>query len=232
MIAIISDIHGNLEALEAVLSDIHACGADDVYCLGDIVGHGPNPCECIDVVATSCSKSILGDCEAMLWDKPPIDSEIFDRIVQRTRQQLAAGPGSSDARWEFLWSLPTSFAEEDILFVHGSPREPTREYVFPEDCYNSRKMDSLFDSFQAVCFTGHTHLPGVFPDLDNFRTPEELGFEYNLGDHKAIVNVGSVGQPRDGDLRACYVLLNDRRVTFRRVEYDMAKMRRKLDRDQ
>jgi diadenosine tetraphosphatase ApaH/serine/threonine PP2A family protein phosphatase len=151
---------------------------------------------------------------------------VFGEMAERTRHQLESGPEGADPRWEFLWSLRPSFKEEGVLFVHGSPREPTHEYVFPEDCYNARKLDSLFDKIESVCFSGHTHLPGVFPYLDGFLRPEELAFEYELGELKTIVNVGSVGQPRDGDPRACYVLLDNRRVTFRRVEYDI---RRTLD---
>ncbi|HEX5103162.1 MAG TPA: metallophosphoesterase family protein [Pirellulaceae bacterium] len=229
MIAIISDIHGNLEALEAVLADIAQCGAEQTYCLGDIVGYGPNPCECLDIVATRCSKSILGDHEAALWSEyPAARSEALAEVAERTRGQLEHGPGGADARWEFLWSLRPSFKERGMLFVHGSPREPTHEYVFPEDCYNTRKLDAIFDNIEWLCFSGHTHLPGVFPYLDGFLRPEELAFEYELGELKSIVNVGSVGQPRDGDLRACYVLLDDRRVWFRRVEYDWKKTQRKL----
>ncbi len=95
------------------------------------------------------------------------------------------------------------------MFVHGSAREPTNEYVFPEDVYNQRKMQTLFDRIPLYCFQGHTHIPGVFTMSGDFLSPEEFDFEYQLGSEKVMVNVGSVGQPRDGDPRACYTILTD-----------------------
>jgi diadenosine tetraphosphatase ApaH/serine/threonine PP2A family protein phosphatase len=107
------------------------------------------------------------------------------------------------------------------MFVHGSVRNPINEYVFPEDAYNTRKMEKLFSMIQRVCFQGHTHVPGVFTSDMTFRRPEEIGFKYDLGSEKAMVNVGSIGQPRDGDWRSCYVISDESSIQFRRVEYDV-----------
>ena len=96
-----------------------------------------------------------------------------------------------------------------FLFVHGSPRNPLSEYIFPEDIYNHRKMERLFQLVERYCFQGHTHVPGIFTESFQFFAPEEIDNEYTLGDGKVMVNVGSVGQPRDGDNRACYVILDD-----------------------
>jgi diadenosine tetraphosphatase ApaH/serine/threonine PP2A family protein phosphatase len=111
---------------------------------------------------------------------------------------------------------------------HGSPREPTNEYVFPEDVYNQRKMDNLFSRIEKYCFQGHTHIPGVFTSSMEFLTPEDCNYQYRMGDEKLMVNVGSVGQPRDGDTRACYVVLNDNTITFRRVEYPFSNTAEKI----
>jgi len=83
------------------------------------------------------------------------------------------------------------------------------EYIFPEDIYNHRKMERLFQLVERYCFQGHTHVPGVFTEGYQFYAPEEIDYEYTLGDGKLMINVGSVGQPRDGDNRACYVILDD-----------------------
>jgi diadenosine tetraphosphatase ApaH/serine/threonine PP2A family protein phosphatase len=117
------------------------------------------------------------------------------------------------------------------MFVHGSARNPLNEYVFPEDIYNQRKMERIFALVERFCFQGHTHIPGVFTEGLNFVSPEECDFVYPLVDSKALVNVGSVGQPRNGDARASYVILTDEdateaeagviRVEFQRVEYDL-----------
>ena len=108
-----------------------------------------------------------------------------------------------------------------MLFVHGSPRNPLNEYVFPEDTYNRRKMEKIFALLKRCSFQGHTHVPGVFTEDFRFFSPEEIDDRYTIGDEKLMINVGSVGQPRDGDPRSCYVILDDNVVNFRRVEYDI-----------
>jgi predicted phosphodiesterase len=114
------------------------------------------------------------------------------------------------------------------MFVHGSPREPTNEYVFPEDIYNYRKMEALFNLVPKYCFQGHTHIPGVFTSKLEFVTPEDCNYEYRLTHEKAMINVGSVGQPRDSDPRACYVILDGDHVIFRRVEYPIDVVANKI----
>ncbi|MGL4462553.1 MAG: metallophosphoesterase family protein, partial [Planctomycetia bacterium] len=102
------------------------------------------------------------------------------------------------------------------------------EYVFPEDIYNPRKMERIFQLVDRYCFQGHTHVPGVFTEDLNFHSPADLGYSYKLGEQKVLVNVGSVGQPRDGDRRACYVLLDGETLNYRRVEYDMETTIKKI----
>jgi diadenosine tetraphosphatase ApaH/serine/threonine PP2A family protein phosphatase len=126
-----------------------------------------------------------------------------------------------DAKNQLSELLPRMRREGEFLFVHGSARNPLNEYVFPEDVYNQRKMENLFDRFDQFSFQGHTHIPGVFTPSLEFFGPDECDHEYRFGDEKAMFNVGSVGQPRDGDPRACYVILTDESVVFRRVEYDV-----------
>ena len=102
------------------------------------------------------------------------------------------------------------------------------EYVFPEDIYNQRKMERIFALVEQYCFQGHTHIPGVFSERLSFVSPEEIEFRYELDSEKVLVNVGSVGQPRDGDPRACYVLLDGKTVHYRRVDYDFDKTAEKI----
>ncbi len=218
--ALISDIHSNLEALEAVLEDIHQQGISEVYCLGDILGYGPNPRECLEKVM-ELDVCILGNHdEAVLFD-PEGFNLVALRAIVWTRDQLKGRHGESAAAMrhqDFLGELPRIRTEGDFMFVHGSPREPTNEYVFEHDVYDGRKMEALFDRIERYCFQGHTHVPGVFTRRE-FFPPEECNFQYRLIDEKVMINVGSVGQPRDRDPRACYVVLIDGQVTFRRVEY-------------
>jgi len=155
------------------------------------------------------------------------------RAIYWTRDQLDGGNGTAsqvNARWDFLGELPRFLDEEEFKFVHGSPRDPTNEYVFPEYVYDTRKMEILFGKIDQYSFMGHTHLPGVFTTSCEFVSPEECDHCYQLGGAKVMVNVGSVGQPRDEDSRSCYVILDTdaMTVTFRRVEYDFESTARKI----
>ncbi|HEV8062683.1 MAG TPA: metallophosphoesterase family protein [Gemmataceae bacterium] len=237
MKAILSDIHGNLEALQAVLADASRQGAHEIYCLGDLVGYGPNPRECVDL-AMHWKLTLLGDFDhEVVQDAtgPGTTVSQATNFMAWARAQLNAPVPSNQQvaeRWAFLANLPRQLYEGALLFVHGSPRDPLNEYVFPEDIYNQRKMQRIFGLVEHCCFLGHTHVPGIFneqPSGDTFpyvfQSPEEFNYVSHLDDRKMICNVGSVGQPRDSDWRACYVLLDEDTIRFRRVEYDLGKAR-------
>jgi diadenosine tetraphosphatase ApaH/serine/threonine PP2A family protein phosphatase len=119
-----------------------------------------------------------------------------------------------------------------VLYVHGSPRNHLNEYVFPEDIYNERKMTGLGEKFGRLCFNGHTHVPGIFrergPGEWDFVSPEECKTGFPIDGRRVICNVGSVGQPRDGDWRACYILFDGAHIWFRRVAYDVETTIRKI----
>jgi predicted phosphodiesterase len=228
--AIISDIHGNMEALQAVLADIKSLGITEVYCLGDVVGYGPNPRECIDLVM-DCQLVLLGNHDQGAMFDPDGFNQSAERAIFWTRAQLesASEPRAvRERRWEFLSERPRSHRENGYLYVHGSARNPLNEYVFPEDVYNQRKMERIFALVERYCFQGHTHVPGIFTENMQFLSPEEIDFVYKLDGRKTLCNVGSVGQPRDGNWRACYVVLDNDVIRFRRVEYDWQKTRDKI----
>lgn len=219
--AIISDIHGNLTALKAVLDDIRQQGVDEIVCLGDVIGYGPNPKECLDriMLVDGC---ILGNHDqAALFDPDGFSSGAEKAIFWTRRQIEGSEDPDNPKRWNFLCELPRVLREGDFMFVHGSARSPLHEYVFPEDIYNAKKIERIFSLIQRYCFQGHTHAPGVFTEDFRFQRPDQVGYEYTLGEQKAMINVGSVGQPRDGDKRACYVILEGRTIRYRRVVYDI-----------
>jgi diadenosine tetraphosphatase ApaH/serine/threonine PP2A family protein phosphatase len=235
MIAIVSDIHGNLEALRAVLDDAERAGAEAVYCLGDLVGYGPNPRECLDL-ARGFRLTILGNHDQGALFDPAGFCPHAERAIFWTREQLESSPeprAARERRWEFLAERPRSHREGHCLFVHGSPRNPLNEYVFPDDVFNQHKMKRIFALVERYCFQGHTHVPGVFvedtaDDRYEFHKPEEIGHAHKLDGRKTLCNVGSVGQPRDGHPRACYVLFDGETVRWRRVEYDVDTTVRKI----
>ncbi|HMP79420.1 MAG TPA: metallophosphoesterase family protein [Pirellulaceae bacterium] len=231
--AIISDIHGNIEALEAVLSHLRQHGPDEIICLGDIIGYGPDPIACLDRVIDVSNLTILGNHDQAALFDPNGFNPVALRAIYWTRDQLEKDHRDveqSNRRWDFLGELPRRHDEGEMLFVHGSPRDPTNEYVFPEYIYDRDKMAALMQRFEKYCFQGHTHIPGVFTESGSFFTPDDIGHVFQLNSDKVMVNVGSVGQPRDEDPRACYVILDTdaRTVTFYRVEYDVAKTRNKI----
>lgn len=212
MFAVISDIHSNLEALTAVLADIEQRGVKRIVCLGDVIGYGPNPRECLDLIREKCHICIAGNHDHAVLYEPTNFNTAAERAAYWTRQMLESEPDRAkrNARWSFLGGLPVRAVEDDVLFVHASPRRPVNEYIFPEDVFtNPQKVIANFERLDTrLCFIGHTHQPGVFLDDPYFDPPHELPDSpyFVLDDERAIVNVGSVGQPRDRDSRASYVL--------------------------
>ena len=227
--AIISDIHSNLEAFDAVLSDIESQGITEIYCLGDLVGYGPNPIECIDRMRKIAKICLLGNHDQATLFDPEGFNNSAERAIFWTREQLENFQlPDADERWNFLNELPRIHREDDFMYVHGSSRNPLNEYVFQDDIYNERKMERLFAIIPKYSFQGHTHVPGVFTESREFFAPSDLGGRFTLGSKKAMVNVGSVGQPRDRDPRACYVVLEDMTLTFRRIEYPLDQTVQKI----
>ena len=225
--AIISDIHGNLAALDAVLEDIQGQNVDRIVCLGDVIGYGPNPCECLDRTM-EFDFCVLGNHDSSALFDPEGFNIAAEQAIFWTRDQLEVCEQGSDVsrqRMQFLCSLPRLVDEGNVLFVHGSPRGPTNEYVFPEDTQNIKKMEKLFSLVPHLCFQGHTHVPGVFTTDLRFVRPIDTGSGYGVSDRsqRLMINVGSVGQPRDGDPRSCYVVFDEEVVEFRRVAYDVER---------
>jgi diadenosine tetraphosphatase ApaH/serine/threonine PP2A family protein phosphatase len=239
--AVISDIHGNAEALKRVLDDIAARKIDRIVCLGDIVGYGPEPLECVDLVRQVCAFSLMGNHDfGVLYEPTNFNPGAQRRAAFWTRAQFDAEPDQAkrQERYEFLGKLRVRVVDAQpdqgagVLFVHGSPRRPVNEYIFPDDALNTPdKMESIFSRVDRLAMVGHTHVPGVFTDEPDFYPPSELGegasYRFSASE-KAIVNVGSVGQPRDLDPRASYAILHPDRVEFVRVPYNIDVTAKKI----
>lgn len=228
LLGLISDIHGNLAALKAVLEDMERRGAERIICLGDVVGYGPYPGECLDLVQR-CGCVLMGNHEEALLFGAENFNPRARRAIDWTRKHLEAS-GDEEVRrrrWQVLNNLQLHAQDGPFLFTHASPRQPTREYVMPRDARNAAMMREIFALIPQVCFVGHTHVPGVFLPDGTFTPPRLLwgGNWFIEAGQKALVNIGSVGQSRDGDKRACYVMLDtdpgSARVGFHRVEYDV-----------
>jgi diadenosine tetraphosphatase ApaH/serine/threonine PP2A family protein phosphatase len=237
VIAIISDIHSNLAALEAVLADIQARNIKQVLCLGDIVGYGPNPRECVDLCRPH-ELTLMGNHDEAIFQSRKTEEFNLraEMALEWTRDELARSnpPEGATARLDVLRNLKLTeertINETPLLLVHGSPRRPLREYIFPRDIRNPEKMRDIFSRFPRLCFVGHSHVPGIYPEDLTYTHPSELELLriYHFDENqKTVINVGSVGQPRDNDPRACYVTLTDEAdaVVFRRVKYDIERTR-------
>lgn len=228
-IAFVSDIHSNLEALTAVMNDIEAKRCTRIYCLGDLIGYGPSPNECIDIAMRSFTLIIKGNHDEAISYKIP---KRFKRLAAKaafwTRRRVKPGgkfPGANSKeqreRWAYLHDMLDLHRVGPWLLAHGSP-ESNLEYI--HDAVGALDVFDRLMGDSRLCFLGHTHVPGIFL-LDqgevHYIEPEE-GKRYAVNGHRAIVNVGSVGQPRDGDPRACWVLVReDGSFSFRRVAYDI-----------
>lgn len=222
MYAVISDIHGNLEGLEAVLADVPE-EVERVYCLGDVIGYGANPNECCDVVREKEMPTITGNHDLAVTDLDT-DLDWFNPVaaaaVRWTREQI------SEENAEFLRSRPRMMQTNETLFVHGSVRDPD-EYII-DGVTATENLAVLKSEYPNVrlCFFGHTHVKAVAPSPNGPATDTEA---LDLGsDGPYLVNPGSVGQPRDGDTFASYVLAEGTNVTYRFVEYDIEKAQAKI----
>jgi predicted phosphodiesterase len=225
-VAIVADIHANLEALGTVFDFLGSKGIRRIVCLGDIIGYGPNPRECLEMLF--CSEvAIMGNHEeavmfygedfnpkaraSLEWTKDELNSTAYERTKNYDL-------------WNFLGTMQQVVEDGDVMYTHGSPRVPTREYVVPADARNHDKMQGIFELIRRVCFIGHSHIPHIYTSDMRHASPESLGGAIDLrklGDRKILINTGSVGQPRDGDTRLSFVTFDGQVVRFHRLEYDM-----------
>jgi predicted phosphodiesterase len=233
-LAVISDLHSNREALEAVFDHIQKQDVEEIACLGDVIGYGPDPEFCVDLVRGHAAWCLMGNHdEALFRDASDFNSHARGAIEYTRRRMRPAWWSSSDkkARWGWLKGLPLKRREGRFLFVHGSPRNPVREYVLSTDgILNPDKLRAVFASFDTIAVAGHTHHPGLHDEDLRFHSlngAETTTLPLEEG-KKFFVNVGSTGQPRDGDKRACYAVIEDHQVTWHRVAYDFRATQEKI----
>ncbi len=213
--AIISDIHSNLEALQKALSIIDEKNVDEIICLGDVVGYGANPNECVEIVRSRCSSVVLGNHDAASLD--PSLAHDFNTIAKRAITWTAEH--LTDESRRFLSSLPLVERREQILFVHSSPDLPGEwEYVLDSD----DAISALRHFEEKLCFIGHTHIPGIFSQRGRAKSIS--------ADEKYIVNVGSIGQPRDGNPMLAFGFFDSSTWNYEliRSEYDIEKAAEKI----
>ncbi len=224
-IALISDVHANLEALAAVLADVDANDVEKIHFLGDAVGYGANPNEVIEVIMKRCSAKLIGNHDFSALGKLGIED--FNPFAQIAINYTASILSEKSLR--ALAEFELKFVEDDILYVHATPRDP-EEWNYCMTAGDASRQFNFFD--QSICFIGHSHKPAVYYRNGSGNVKAvQIGEPLQLReDCRHIVNVGSVGQPRDGDPRSCYVIFDSdaKKIEFRRVEYDVASAQEKM----
>jgi predicted phosphodiesterase len=226
MYAVISDIHGNLEALEAVLEDIPE-EVDAIYCLGDVIGYGASPNECCELIRERGIPVISGNHDLAVTD-PETDLAWFNPVaaqaVEWTRDQITADNAS------FLYSLPREMEHRGAFFVHGSVRDPDEYILNSATAGDNLSVLKHEHPETPICFFGHTHVKAIAP-FPQSQAPVGPSEPIDLSkDGPYLVNPGSVGQPRDGDVFASYVLAEGTEpdsertpsIAYRFVDYDLA----------
>ena len=235
MIAVLSDVHANLEALRAVIKDLGKRGATRMFFLGDIVGYGPDP-RCVLDFLKNFEFCLMGNHDRAVLTGPPKNfNPVAQRAVAWTRKQIHLSglrfrflrPGEYRRRteyWNFLRNLPTYKKMGEMFFAHDNPTNPgDDQYILKvEDAEAAFRKHPDVKAF----FIGHSHVPAIWRAGEKIKP--EFGRKYAF-EGQTIINVGSVGQPRDKDPRACYVLVDDG-FRFVRVEYDVNKTMEKIRR--
>lgn len=223
--AVISDIHGNVEALHAVLGDIDRRNVDGIVCLGDVVGYYPDPEMCVSIVRERAAHCIAGNHDYAAIGR--IDTRNFTYYafiaMEWTKENISVQSA------DFLRELPLSLELGGVFFTHSSPVKPEEwSYIFPDS------DDAIFEAFgglhHKVNFIGHTHWPSIMiQDNEKIVLHNEHSIKIN-GNYSYLINVGSVGQPRDSDPRSCYGIYDsgNGEYTEVRVPYDFTSTQKKI----
>lgn len=214
-IAVISDIHSNLHALEAVLTDIETEAPDEIWCLGDVVGYGPKPNECADIVRERAAVVLVGNHDLASIGK--LDTSDFGPLAAESAHWTERTLGEEQAAW--LRTLESAATREGLELYHGSPRDPVWEYVLSEEV----ALENLELTSAPIVLVGHSHI-ALALSWDGKRLDGGLahgGTELDTSGARWLINPGSVGQPRDSDARAAWLLIDieAERAAFRRVPY-------------
>ncbi|MGD0089050.1 MAG: metallophosphoesterase family protein [Planctomycetota bacterium] len=241
--ALMSDIHANLVALEAALADCAAQRVDEIVCLGDVCGYGPEPIECLDLIRSRCKWVLAGNHDVTLFMLVAVGFNKYAReAIQWQRNVLIPrwyDFGKKVRRWNWLAGLSPMRQDGKVLYVHASPRDPMMEYVEEGDFSDmgfgtSQKATEIFDKIESLSFCGHSHRPGVVTEDFLWVRPHLFpNLTYKLRPiGKTLVNIGSVGQPRDGNPHGCYVIHDEEEqtITFRRVAYDVKRAQERFKR--
>lgn len=219
-VAVLTDIHSNLPALESTLSAIEEAGVEQRWCLGDVVGYGAQPDQCAKLVSERCDLSLVGNHDLAVTGE--ISTEVFSASAAAAVEWTRAN--SAESTIEYLKMLKPQNTEHEVGLYHASPRDPVWEYVLAVD----QARECMEQQAARISLIGHSHVALWFSDGEGLPGADggaqaEDGKELDLSEHRWLLNPGSVGQPRDGDPRAAWVELDTGvwKATYHRVAYDI-----------
>jgi predicted phosphodiesterase len=222
-LAIISDVHSNLEALESVFAEIDRRGIKKVFFLGDAVGYGPNPNECVELICRRCEVALAGNHD---WGVLGLTEIRFFNSYAKAAIEWTKGVISDENRRRISdFPLTRQVKAESLFLVHSTPKDP-EEWHYLITLWDAEINFSYFSG--PLCFLGHTHRPSIIERLPSGELLAHSGSAEIRKGSRYIVNAGSVGQPRDGDPRACMVLVESSAVGIVRVDYDRREVERKM----
>ncbi|MBN2542993.1 metallophosphoesterase family protein [bacterium] len=213
LIALISDIHGNLEALEAARNIIEKIEPDKTICLGDVVGYGANPSECLQIIREMVSLCIAGNHDSAVAGLTHIDT--FTTYAKEAL--LWTIKRMTPEEKKYLSALPMVYEYRDFLFVHASPSEPGKWGYIQS---NHEAMAAFQALKNKICFVGHTHIPYVWVFMDEGFYPEESVVYRLESSKKYIVNIGSIGQPRDKNPKGSIMIFDTEQLTIKLIRFD------------
>jgi len=224
--AILSDVHSNLEAIEGVLEDVSKRKIEDILFLGDSVGYGPNPNECIEILVGRCKILLAGNHDWGVLGLTDVSyfNEYARAAIEWTKKILTEENG------KILRSFPVKkeVKEKNILLVHSTPKDP-EEWYYLLTLWDAEISFHYFEN--KFCFLGHSHQPFIIERLPSGELVTHKDTAPIGKTQRYIMNVGSVGQPRDGDPRACYAIVDDEKMEIVRVPYDVESVQMKMGRE-
>jgi predicted phosphodiesterase len=225
--AVISDVHANISALNQVLQDIDRNKIEDILFLGDAVGYGPDPNECIDLLTERCKVLLAGNHD---WGAVGLtDSTFFNEYARDALEWMKEVITERNKKILGLLPAREELVEGDILLVHSTPKEP-EAWHYLLTLWDADINFHYFDN--KFCVLGHSHQPFIIEKVPSGELVSHEGSAKIRDGSRYIINAGSVGQPRDGDPRACYVIISEENIGIVRVPYDIATTQNRMKQEQ
>ncbi|WP_372370414.1 metallophosphoesterase [Candidatus Uabimicrobium sp. HlEnr_7] len=220
--AVLSDVSANLEALNAVIEDIKKQDVQKIFCLGNLLGYGPDPLPCVKILKRISNVCLHGHIEYSIFEKKYANGKFNahgKEMIDWTRSQLQANPDC----WNWLLSLENIYREDRFTAAHTDPRGEEYKPIILKNILHRDELPGFFSYFEKTLFIGGNGCSWFFTEENVGKLALKINNKYNLNNLKTVISVGSVGRPQDGDARACYTIFSNDLIIWRRVNYEVEK---------